>query len=137
MIEQVASLLLPIEALLSHEGFDPQSNASPELVGLFRNMWFLCSLFHFAMFEDQIAMSWVRQVLGKIASKTPAIVVEEAKDLVGELEYNTIIRREYAHIVGPFTSRCAFQADGFHRQCRNTEVYWRNLYLSGLLRFGL
>ena len=104
MIEQLASLLLPIEALLSHEDFDPHSNASPELVGLFRSMWFLCSLFHFAMFEEkeQIAMNWVRQVLRKIASKTPAIVVEEAIDLVGELEYNTIIRREYAHTVGSF-----------------------------------
>ena len=104
MIEQLASLLLPIEALLGHEDFDPQSKASSELVGLFRNMWFLCSLFHFAMFEekDQIAMNWVRQVLGKIASRTPAIVVEEGMDLVGELEYNTIIRREYAHTVGPF-----------------------------------
>ena len=104
MIEQLASLLLPIEALLSHEDFDPQSKASSELVGLFRNMWFLCSLFHFAMFEekDQIAMNWVRQVLGKIASKTPAIVIEETMDLVAELEYNTVIRREYAQTVGPF-----------------------------------
>jgi len=103
MIEQLASLLLPIEALLSHEDFDPRSEASSELVGLFRNMWFLCSLFHFAMFEekDQIAMNWVRQVLGKIASGTPAIVVEEGMDLVGELEYNTVLRREYAHTVCP------------------------------------
>ena len=104
MIEQLASLLLPIAALLTHEEFDPQPNASSELVGLFRSMWFLCSLFHFAMFEekDQIAMNWVREVLRKIASRTPAIVVEEAIDLVGELEYNTIIRREYAHTVGSF-----------------------------------
>ena len=106
MTEQLASLLLPIEALLSHDDFDLQLNASSELVGLFRSMWLLCSLFHFAMFEekDQIAMNWVRQVLGKIASKTPAIVVEEGMDLVGELEYNTLIRREYAHSVGPFES---------------------------------
>jgi len=110
MIKQLASLLLPIEALLSHEDFDPQSKASSELVDLFRNMWFLCSLFHFAMFEekDQIAMNWVRQVLGKIASKTPAIVVGETMYLVAELEYNTVIRREYAQMVGPFglASRC-------------------------------
>ena len=108
MIEQLASLLLPIEALLSHEDFDLQSNTSPELVCLFRSMWFLCSLFHFAMFEekDQIAMNWVRQVLRKIASRTPAIVVEEGMDLVGELEYNTIIRREFAHMVGYFSLTC-------------------------------
>lgn len=103
MVEQLASLLLPIEALLSHEDFD-LSKASAELVGLFRSVWFVCSLFHFAMFEekDQIAMSWVRQVLRKIASRTPAIVVEEANDLVGGLEYNTTIRREYAHMVSSF-----------------------------------
>jgi len=55
------------------------------------------------MFEekDQIAMNWVRQVLWKTASKTPVIVVEEAMDLVGELEYNTVLRREYAHMVRP------------------------------------
>lgn len=48
------------------------------------------------MFEgkDQITMNWVMQVLGKIALKTPAIVVEEATNLVGGLEYNTVIRRE-------------------------------------------
>lgn len=112
MIEQLASLLLPIEALLSHENFDPQSNASPELVSLFRSMWFLCSLFHFAIFgeKDQIAMNWVKPVLGKVASKTPAIVVEEAMDLVGELEYNTVIRREYAHTVCPYASYCVAQS---------------------------
>ena len=139
MIEQLASLLLPIEALLGHEGFDPQSTASPELVGLFRSMWFLCSLFHFAMFEekDQIAMNWVRQVLGKIASKTPAIVVEEAMELVAELEYTTVIRREYAHAVCPSRVVVRLNIDGFQRRSPNTEVYWRNLYLSGLLRFGL
>jgi len=131
MIEQLASLLLPIEALLSHENFDPQSSVSPELVSLFRSMWFLCSLFHFAMFEekDQIAMNWVRQVLGKIASKTPAIVVEEAMDLVGELEYNTIIRREYAHGVSPCAVLCGFKAERFHRRSRNTGAYWQSLYL--------
>ena len=129
MIEQLASLLLPIEALLSHENFDPQSNASPELVSLFRSMWFLCSLFHFAMFEekDQIAMNWVRQVLGKIASKTPAIVVEEAMDLVGELEYNTTIRREYAHAVSPYVMLCGLKLNvftgGFETQRHIGETY--------------
>jgi phosphatidylinositol 4-kinase len=131
MIEQLASLLLPIEALLNHEDFDPRSNASSELVGLFRSMWFLCSLFHFAMFEekDQIAMNWVRQVLGKIASKTPTIVVEEAMDLVGELEYNTVIRREYAHTVGPSgcESLCGLKlmvvTDNFETPRHTSEAY--------------
>ena len=108
MTEQLASLLLPIEALLSHENFDPRSNGSPELISLFRSVWFLCSLFHFEIFgeKDQIAMNWVRPVLGKIASETPAIVVDEAMDLVGELKYNTVVRREYAHVVHPCVSCC-------------------------------
>lgn len=140
MIEQLASLLLPIEALLSQEDFNPQSNTSSELVGLFRNMWFMCSLFHFAMFEekDQIAMNWVRQVLRKIASRTPAIVVEEANDLVGELEYNTIIRREYAHTV--CSLNCINRllcAEDPPRLFRNTEEYWRSSYLFGLLKLRL
>jgi len=108
MIEQLASLLLPIEALLNHESFDPQSDAFPELVSLFRSMWFLCSLLHFAIFgeKDQIAMNLVRPVLAKIASKTPAIVIEEAMDLVGELEYNTATGREFAHAVSPHEPLC-------------------------------
>ena len=46
-------------------------------------------------------MNWVSQVLGKIASKTRAIIVEEAMDLIGELEYYAAIRREHAHTVRP------------------------------------
>ena len=100
MIGQLASLLLPIEALLNHQDRNLHSKPSSKLVGLFRSIWFLSSLFHFAMFEekDQIAMNWVRQVLGRVASKTPVVVVE---DLVGGLEYNTVLRREYAHTVRP------------------------------------
>jgi phosphatidylinositol 4-kinase len=76
------------------------------------------------MFEekDQIAMNWVRQVLRKISARTPAIVVEEGMDLVGELEYNTTIRREYAHTVCSF-SRELLRADGCYRRFRNTEAY--------------
>ena len=90
MIERLASLL-PVEALLNHQDFNLHSKPSSGLVGLFRSMWFLSSLFHFVMFEekDQIAMNWVREVLGKIVPNAPAIVVAEVTDLVGELEYNT------------------------------------------------
>ncbi|KAG1851409.1 hypothetical protein F4604DRAFT_1934097 [Suillus subluteus] len=46
MIEQLASLLLLIEALLTHPDYSPHLAASLELTGLFRNMWFLCVLFY-------------------------------------------------------------------------------------------
>ena len=38
---------------------------------------------------------------GEITSKTPVIVAEEAMDPVGELEYNTVLRRECVHTVHP------------------------------------
>lgn len=102
MIEQLASLLLPIDALLSHPDFNPQSNASPEMVTLFRNMWFLCVLFHFTTGEekDDTAMGWQKPALARIAAKSPSIVLEEALDSISnDLEYNAVIRQEYAHSV--------------------------------------
>lgn len=102
MIEQLASLLLPIDALLSHPNFDPQISASPAIVDLFRNMWFLCVLFHFTSGEtkDDTAMSWQKPALARIAAKTPSIVLEEAHDsIASDLEYNSVIRQEYAHLV--------------------------------------
>ena len=102
MVEQLASLLLPIDALLAHTDFNPQIDASSETVALFRNMWFLCILFHFTSSEEKedTAMEWQKPALARIASKTPSIVLEEAHDSISsELEYNTVIRQEYAQSV--------------------------------------
>jgi phosphatidylinositol 4-kinase A len=103
MIEQLASLLLPIDALLAHADFNPQKNASGEVVMLFRNMWFLCILFHFTSSEEKedTAMEWQKPALARIAAKMPSIVLEEPHDsILNELEYNSVIRQEYAHSVG-------------------------------------
>jgi phosphatidylinositol 4-kinase len=70
-------------------------------------MWLLCSLFHFTLYEekDQTAMEWIGPVLGRIAVKTPKIVLEEAHEtMISDLEYNTVIRQEYAHLVGLLAS---------------------------------
>ncbi|KAG2135222.1 uncharacterized protein EDB93DRAFT_1242600 [Suillus bovinus] len=99
MIEQLASLLLPIEALLTHPDYSPHLAASQELTGLFRNMWFLCVLFHFTSGEERGAMTWLIPVLAKIATKTPTLVLENAHDAASEIEYSTVIRHEYAHSV--------------------------------------
>lgn len=102
MIVQLASLLLPIDALLSHADFNPQENASPEMATLFRNMWFLCVLFHFNSDaeKDITAVEWRRPALARIAAKTPPIVLEESHyTIANELEYNSVIRLEYAHLV--------------------------------------
>lgn len=102
MIEQLASLLLPIDAVLAHEDFNPQIKASSEIVALFRNTWFLCVLFDFTQMDDResTAMDWLRPALTRIALKTPATVVEESLDAVAsDVEYNSVIRQEYAHTV--------------------------------------
>jgi phosphatidylinositol 4-kinase A len=102
MIEQLASLLLPVDALLAHEDFIPANNASPILVSLFRKMWFLCVLFHFTIDDEKegTAMEWQKPALTRIAAKTPAMVLEESHDSVAsDVEYNSVIRQEYAHTV--------------------------------------
>ena len=102
MTEQLASLLLPIEALLSHPNFELSPNPPASLTTLFRNVWLLCILFHFTSTDEreQGAMSWQGLALGRMAMKTPAIVLEEYHDtIVSDLEYNPVIRKEYVETV--------------------------------------
>jgi phosphatidylinositol 4-kinase A len=103
--EQLVSLLLPIDALLSHSDINTRFGSSSELVALFRNMWFLCTLFQFTAADkkDGSATEWRRPALSRIAAKTPALVLEEAHDLlVSDVEFNSSIRLEYAHSVSTF-----------------------------------
>lgn len=104
MIEQLASLLLPIDALLAHKDCMPHISSSSVVVALFRNMWFLCVLFHFTDEDKEShAMGWKRPAMARIAAKTPAMVLEESQDAVAsDVEYNSVIRQEYAHTVRPF-----------------------------------
>ncbi|KAF7295444.1 hypothetical protein MIND_01084200 [Mycena indigotica] len=104
MIEQLASLLLPIDALLAHEDFNPQTKADKTIISLFRNMWFLCILFGFTSNdEEDSAMEWQRPALSRIAAKTPATVLEESHDSVASVvEYNSVIRQDYAHTASLF-----------------------------------
>ena len=103
MVEQLASLLLPIDALLNHSDFDSSPDSPSNIVTLFRNMWFLCVLFQFTTPSDQklqSAMDWQQPALARIAMKTPPLVLEEAQDtIVSDLEYNTVIRQEYIETV--------------------------------------
>ncbi|KAJ7709476.1 hypothetical protein B0H17DRAFT_1155491 [Mycena rosella] len=101
MIEQLASLLLPIDALLAHEDFNPQLKAEPAIISLFRNMWFLCILFGFTSPDDEeSAMEWQKPALCRIAIKTPSTVLEESHDSVASnVEYNSVIRQDYAHTI--------------------------------------
>ena len=105
LAEQLVSLLLPIDALLGHVDLNPRSGSSSELVTLFRNMWFLCTLFQFTVADekDGSATEWRRPALSRIAVKTPALVSEKPHDLlVSVIEFNSTIRLEYAHSVSSF-----------------------------------
>jgi phosphatidylinositol 4-kinase len=42
------------------------------------------------------AMEWLRPALGRIACKTPTMVVEESHEVVAsDVEFNSVIRQEY------------------------------------------
>ncbi|KIK92048.1 hypothetical protein PAXRUDRAFT_830328 [Paxillus rubicundulus Ve08.2h10] len=102
MMEQLASLLLPIEALLDHADFSPHLNS--QLMVPFRDMWFLCILFHFTTSgeekeREKSAMTWLLPALGRIALKTPCFVLESTPDAPSDMEYLTVVKREYAHSV--------------------------------------
>ncbi|KZT09606.1 atypical/PIKK/PI4K protein kinase [Laetiporus sulphureus 93-53] len=100
MVEQLGSILLPIDALLTHDDFKLQIGIPSNVVTLFRNMWFLCVLFRFTTSDDHSAMDWQRPALARIAMKTPPIVLEEVHDtIVSDLEYNTVIRQEYIEMI--------------------------------------
>ncbi|KAF8743615.1 hypothetical protein AX14_001677 [Amanita brunnescens Koide BX004] len=102
MVEQLGSLLLPIDALLAHHDFHPHASPPLELINLFRSMWFLCVLFNFTNMDNkhEHAMEWLKPALGRIACKTPSMVIEESYELVAsDVEFNSVIRQEYASSV--------------------------------------
>lgn len=48
-------------------------------------------------------MEWQKPALARIAAKTPSMILEEAHDsIASDLEYNSVVRQEYAHTVGTF-----------------------------------
>ncbi|KAG8969691.1 phosphatidylinositol-4- kinase [Tulasnella sp. 419] len=103
LLDELSALVLPIDALISQKDFKPHDNPSPELVALFRNMWFICVLFRFTDIDDPkssaLLNEWQRAALTRIATKTPPIVLEKAHDYVtSDLEYNPVLRQDYVHM---------------------------------------
>ena len=93
MFEQLASLLYPIDALLTHDdsSFNPRRDSPPEIVSLFWNTWFLCLLFGFtnADTNEATAMDWLKPALSRIATQTPSMVVEDLHDTAAsDVEYD-------------------------------------------------
>jgi phosphatidylinositol 4-kinase len=129
LIEQLASLLLPIDALLANNDFNPQMDASPGIVTLFRHMWFLCILFQFTCSEQEdTAMEWQKPALARIAAKTPSMILEEAHDsIASDLEYNSVVRQEYAHTVSILL--CTLSTINLCQGYRETSVYLDETHL--------
>ncbi|CAG7846286.1 Phosphatidylinositol 4-kinase stt4 Short=PI4-kinase; Short=PtdIns-4-kinase [Serendipita indica DSM 11827] len=97
-MEELCSLLLPLDALLSHADFHPHVNALPTLVTKFRNLWLLCVLFGFTSTHNKppCMNEWHVHALMRIAEKTPPIVLEDAHEFMSaELEYNPVLRQDY------------------------------------------
>jgi hypothetical protein len=69
-------------------------------------MWFLCVLFGFASSDKAASINeWQTAALARIATKTPPFVVEEAQDYpASDIEYNPVIRKDYAQTVQPSPS---------------------------------
>ena len=134
-------MLLPIDALLCHPEFQITDNPSSSLTTLFRNVWFLCVLFQFTLEDsDQLAMSWKTPALARIAARTPPIVLEEAHDtIVSDLEYNPVIRREYAETVSfriserRASTECCGQVIHKHRDLLIKHISLRHSEIKGLL----
>lgn len=96
LTDQLAGLLLPIDAVLAHDTFDPHHSPTPELVALFRNMWFICVVLGI----PRTLKDWHLNALERIAFKTPALVLESAHDYVSsDLEYNSILRKDFSPVV--------------------------------------
>lgn len=99
-IEELGGLVLPIDALMSQSDFNPHVEATPEMIQLLRNFWFICVLFQFTSKDMSAINEWQRAALTRIATKTPPIVLEASQDFVtSEVEYNPVLRQDYMQLV--------------------------------------
>lgn len=123
-MEELCSLLLPLDALLSHNDFQPHVRPSPVLTTRYRNLWFLCVLFGLTNPDKRPSCmtEWHVQSLLRIAEKTPPIVLEDAHDLItAELEFNPILRQDYLQGVSVSHIQMFPRLTIRHRLCCNIE----------------
>ena len=142
MMEELCSLLLPLDALLFHEDFQPHLNPTPLLTTRYRNLWLLCVLFGFTnpSKRPDCMTEWHVQALMRIAEKTPPIVLEDTYGFVSaELEYNPILRQDYLQEVRISVSlikeRCSsyLQVLQQHRATLTAHIPLRNSEIKYLL----
>lgn len=128
-MEELVSLLLPLDALLSHEDFNPQIMPKTILTTKYRNMWFICVMFGLTHpgSRPSCMTEWHVQALLRIAEKTPPIVLEDAHDFItSELEFNPILRQDYLH--GVRTTNSFYYTLTILPGCHTTSRYSEQLY---------
>jgi phosphatidylinositol 4-kinase A len=102
-IEQLSALVLPIDSLLSHPQFTPNTNQSAEIVTLFRSFWLIVAIFRLCDGQHANMNVWKSAALARVAAKTPRLVLEDSDDFLNsDLEYNRAIRKDYSERVRPF-----------------------------------
>lgn len=100
-------LIPAIAATLVHPDINPQLEPRVEMVSLFRNMWFLSSIFGLNTTQERQdrsrfsaippTLTPMARALGIVALKTPTLVPETAQNYVeSELKYNSILKRDYS-----------------------------------------
>ena len=102
-IEQLSALVLPIDSLLNHPQFTPETNQSAEVVTLFRSFWLIVAIFRLCDGQHANMNIWKSAALARVAAKTPRLVLEDSDDFLNsDLEYNRAIRKDYSERVRPF-----------------------------------
>lgn len=90
--ESLLELVPIIDRFLTESKFNHRQELSNTVIGLFRNVWYLCLLSGFLSTPARIA-EWQRAALIRIASRTPTLLRGVGHDFVEtELEYNGILK---------------------------------------------
>lgn len=103
LLQRTSSLLalLPIlDTFLVKADLDPRRDFVPNIIALFRSMWYLCVMSGFLSPSSKLVSDWQRSVLARIAKQTPGLLDGAGDDFIEtELEYNSVLRRSNYTIV--------------------------------------
>lgn len=99
LLNQLIALLPVIDNVLAIENFEPHVDTPPNLVVLFRNVWFLIILFGFLSPHSNIS-DWQRISFSKLAVKTPCLLRGTGANYVeSDLAYNSVLRSDFPQTV--------------------------------------
>ena len=107
--------MLPVlDVFLTEAPLSQDRQVQPEIVALFRNMWYLCVLSGFLSTATALA-DWQRAILVRIAVNTPGLLEGAGDDFVETgLQFNPVLRRKVNALVRVLfsaLSMCALMTD--------------------------